>query len=130
MKVRDIYGRKIDFEAAVSYMDDEIRENLHFKICPCTEQEFYNAYARAHEEKFGELFTMEKLRFLSVFGNMMIRKFIDGDSHFNDNECPVSYVKDMYESALELNSLTLDTIDFLFGEMGGVEINDGFIMEV
>ena len=37
---------------------------------------------------------------------------------------------DGYYSALELNSLTLDTIDFLFGEMGGVEINDGFIMEV
>ena len=35
-----------------------------------------------------------------------------------------------YDSALELNSLTLDTIDFLFGETGGVEINDGFIMEV
>lgn len=37
---------------------------------------------------------------------------------------------DGYESALELNSLTIDTLDFLFGEMGGVEINDGFIMEV
>ena len=40
------------------------------------------------------------------------------------------YRMDAYESALELNSLTLDTLDFLFGEMGGVEINDGFIMEV
>ena len=39
-------------------------------------------------------------------------------------------LKDLIESALELNSLTLDTIDFLFGEMGGVEINDGFIVEV
>lgn len=37
---------------------------------------------------------------------------------------------DAYDSALEINSLTLDTLDFLFGEMGGVEINDGFIMEV
>ena len=73
---------------------------------------------------------MDKIRFLSVFGNMMAKKFIDGDSHFKGNECSESYVKDMYESALELNSLTLDTIDFLFGEMGGVEINDGFIMEV
>lgn len=35
-----------------------------------------------------------------------------------------------YYTALELNSLTLDTIDFLFGETGGAEINDGFIMEV
>lgn len=39
-------------------------------------------------------------------------------------------LKDLIESALELNSLTLDTIYFLFGEMGGVEINDGFIVEV
>ena len=39
-------------------------------------------------------------------------------------------VMDYYDSALELNSLTLDTLDYLFGEMGGVEINDGFIMEV
>ena len=73
---------------------------------------------------------MNKVRFLSVFGNMMAQKYVEGDSHFSGNECSASYVKDMYESALELNSLTLDTIDFLFGEMGGVEINDGFIIEV
>ena len=58
MKVTDIYGRNIDFETAVLYMDEEIRENLHFKICPCTEQEFFNAYVRAHKEKFGEVFTI------------------------------------------------------------------------
>lgn len=39
-------------------------------------------------------------------------------------------LSDLIDSALQLNSLTLDTIDFLFGEMGGVEINDGFIVEV
>ena len=73
---------------------------------------------------------MDKLRFLAVFGNMIMQKYIDGDRHFKGNECLTQYVKDMLDSALELNSLTLDTIDFLFGEMGGVEINDGFIMEV
>ena len=73
---------------------------------------------------------MDKIRFLSVFGNMMAQKIVSGDRHFKGNECSTSYVKDMYDSALELNSLTVDTIDFLFGEMGGVEINDGFIMEV
>lgn len=73
---------------------------------------------------------MDKFRFLSVFGNMICQKFISGDTHFKRNECSTIYVKDMYDSALELNSLTLDTIDFLFGEMGGVEINDGFIVEV
>lgn len=73
---------------------------------------------------------MDKLKFLSVFENMMVQKYIKGDRHFRRNECSASYVKDMYESALELNSLTLETIDFLFSEMGGVEINDGFIVEV
>lgn len=73
---------------------------------------------------------MDKLKFLSAFGNMICQKFIGGDSHFNSNQCSTIYVKDMYDSALELNSLTLDTLYFLFGEMGGVEINDGFIMEV
>ena len=73
---------------------------------------------------------MDKLRFLNTFGNMIAKKFIDGDNHFNGNEWPTQYVKDMMDSAIELNSLPLDTIDFLFGETGGVEINDGFIMEV
>lgn len=58
MKVKDIRGNEIDFDTAVIYMDSEIREELHSKISPCTEQEFYNAYARAHEEKFGERFDL------------------------------------------------------------------------
>lgn len=37
---------------------------------------------------------------------------------------------DAYDSALELNSLPIDTLDFLFSEFCGLEINDGFIMEV
>lgn len=73
---------------------------------------------------------MDKVRFFSVFGNLMARKYIEGDRHFSDNEHATQYVNDMRDSALELNSLTLDTLDFLFGELGGVEINDGFIMEV
>lgn len=73
---------------------------------------------------------MDKVRFFSVFGNLMARKYIEGDRHFSDNEQALQYVNDMRDSALELNSLTLDTLDFLFGELGGVEINDGFIMEV
>lgn len=38
--------------------------------------------------------------------------------------------EDLVLTALELNSMTLETLYFIFGEMGGVEINDGFIMEV
>lgn len=38
-------------------MDDEIREELHEKMAPCSNQEFLEAYAKAHAEKFdGEEF--------------------------------------------------------------------------
>ena len=56
MKVINQYGDEINFEAAVSLMDDEIREELNRELAPCTEQEFFTAYEKAHEEKFGEEF--------------------------------------------------------------------------
>lgn len=49
---------QIDFEAAVNLMDDEIREALHMELAPCTEQEFFDAYCKAHEEKYGEEFSI------------------------------------------------------------------------
>ena len=49
---------QVDFEAAVNLMDDDIRESLHAELSPCTEQEFFDAYCKAHEEKFGEEFTI------------------------------------------------------------------------
>lgn len=73
---------------------------------------------------------MDKIKFYCVFANMMAKKCVDGDEHFYGNTCSTQYMRDMIDAALELNCLTLDTLDFLFGEMGGVEINDGFIMEV
>lgn len=47
-------GTEIFFESAVQFMDDEIRENLHRELAPCTEQEFFSAYEAAHEAKYGE----------------------------------------------------------------------------
>lgn len=41
--IKDYNGNKIDFEAAVMLMDDEIREQLHAEDLE-DEQEFYNAY--------------------------------------------------------------------------------------
>ena len=52
MKVTNKYGTKIDFDAAVALMDDEIREQLHAEGIE-TEQEFFTAYEAAHEQKFG-----------------------------------------------------------------------------
>lgn len=48
------WGNEIDYEVSVTMMDDEVRENLHNEIAPCTEQEFFDAYAAAHKEQFGE----------------------------------------------------------------------------
>ena len=47
-------GTVIDFAVAVSLMDDDIREYLAFKLYPCSAQEFFTAYERAHAEKYGE----------------------------------------------------------------------------
>ena len=53
--IKDYNGNKIDFEAAVMLMDDEIREQLH-GIGIEDEQNFYNAYCEKHYEKYNEEF--------------------------------------------------------------------------
>lgn len=53
----NLNGKTIDFDSAVNLMDDEIREDLHNKMAPCTDQEFLDAYAKAHADKYdGEEF--------------------------------------------------------------------------
>lgn len=49
---------QVDFDECVQFMDDEIREKLHMEIGGCTEQEFFDAYCKAHEEKYGEEFAI------------------------------------------------------------------------
>lgn len=51
-----INGKNFEMEAVANLMDEEIRESLHSQLAPCTEQEFVDAYCKAHEEKFGEEF--------------------------------------------------------------------------
>lgn len=53
-------GTEINFEAAVNLMDDDIREDLHREIAPCTEQEFFTAYEAAHLAKYGEEWELSK----------------------------------------------------------------------
>ena len=55
-KVINSYGEEVYFDAAVGLMDDDIREELNFQMAPCTDQEFFDAYSKAHKEKFGEEF--------------------------------------------------------------------------
>jgi hypothetical protein len=47
-------GKEIDFDAAIEFMDDDIMETLHDELAPCTEQKFFTAYEKAHEEKHGD----------------------------------------------------------------------------
>jgi hypothetical protein len=47
-------GKTIDLDAARMVMDDEICESIHLTVE--TEQEFMDAYAKAHVAKFGEEF--------------------------------------------------------------------------
>ena len=60
MKVINMNGTEIDYDAAVELMDDEICESLSFEIAPCTEQEFFTAYENAHAEKYGEEWELSK----------------------------------------------------------------------
>ena len=54
MNVINMNGTEVNFDAAVSLMDDELRECIHAELAPCTEQEFFSAYEKAHAEKYGE----------------------------------------------------------------------------
>ena len=47
------------WENVLELMDDDIREELHCKIAPCTEEEFLTEYCKKHFEKFGDTFIAE-----------------------------------------------------------------------
>jgi hypothetical protein len=51
-----IVERESDFDCAVSVMDDDVREDVHSDLAPCTEQEFMDDYCKRHEAKFGTMF--------------------------------------------------------------------------
>lgn len=53
-------GTQICFDSAIGLMDDDIREELHSRLAPCTEQEFFTAYETAHAQKFGEEWELSK----------------------------------------------------------------------
>ena len=52
---------EIDFDSAVTLMDDDICEQLHVKLASCSEQEFFSLYEKAHEEKFAEEWELSKV---------------------------------------------------------------------
>ena len=60
MTVKNNYGTEIEWNAALALMDDDLREELNADLAPCTEQEFFEAYEKAHEAKFGEEWELAK----------------------------------------------------------------------
>ena len=60
MTVKNNYGVEIDLNTALNLMDDDLREELSADLAPCTEQEFFEAYAKAHDNKFGEAWELAK----------------------------------------------------------------------
>lgn len=59
-KVINLAGTDIDFDAAVQFMDDDVREDLHHRFAPCTDQGFFTAYEKAHWQKFGTKWEISK----------------------------------------------------------------------
>lgn len=59
-EVKNSCGTVIDYDVAEALMDDEIREALHCELAPCTDQEFFDAYSKAHAENFGEEWELNK----------------------------------------------------------------------
>lgn len=59
-KVMNEYGVRFDSSVALSLMDDDIREELIYKLTPCNMQDLFNAYCQAHKEKFGEQWELAK----------------------------------------------------------------------
>ena len=58
MKVINMNGTEINYEAAVELMDDEIRQSICGTVD--SEQEFFTAYEKAHAEKCGEEWELSK----------------------------------------------------------------------
>lgn len=60
MKVINKNGKSIDFYTAVELMDAEICVKLNDDLAPCSQQEFFTAYEKAHKEKHGEDWELSK----------------------------------------------------------------------
>ena len=54
------YGLEIDWDAAGALMDDDIREQVHAELAPCTPQAFFDRYRKRHEERYGEPWELAK----------------------------------------------------------------------
>ena len=60
MTVKNFYDVEIDYDVAVNLMDDDLREEIHADLAPCTGQEFFDEYTKRHEIKFDEIWELAK----------------------------------------------------------------------
>ena len=58
MKVINMNGTEINYDAAAMLMDDEMRESICGTVD--SEQEFFTEYEKAHAEKYGEEWELSK----------------------------------------------------------------------
>lgn len=59
-KVLNDNGVIIDFISVLEFMDDDLAEELHNDLAPCNDQAFFEAYCKAHLDKYGEEFEFNK----------------------------------------------------------------------
>ena len=59
-EVVNAHGTKLDFDAAVNLMDDEVREIVHSHPEELTPQGFFEMYCQAHWLHFNEDFELTK----------------------------------------------------------------------
>jgi hypothetical protein len=58
MKEEYVMLSKFSMEVIAHYMDDELREQVHAELAPCTDEEFLTRYIELHKAKFNEDFTI------------------------------------------------------------------------
>ena len=47
---------KLGMDVLMNHMDDDLREQVHRELAPCTDKEFLVRYMELHREKFDEEF--------------------------------------------------------------------------
>lgn len=58
--VKNKNEQDVDFVVAVELMDSELVDEIHNSMETYSAQEFFSAYEKAHEEKFGEEWELSK----------------------------------------------------------------------
>ena len=47
-------GAEVDFEKALDYMEDNLKEEIQKRMPYCSAQQLFSAYEEAHRERYGK----------------------------------------------------------------------------